>query len=64
MLMEAPSDDRKATEKAILKAHKVTNDRLHGDASIDSSSSGTTSITVLLKGRTMYVNNEIGRAHV
>ena len=55
--MEAPSDDRKATEKAILKAHKVTNDKLHGDTSIDSSSSGTTSITVLLKGRTMYVSN-------
>lgn len=55
--METPNDDKKTTEKAILKAHKVTNDKLHADTSIDSSSSGTTSITVLLKGRTMYVNN-------
>ena len=57
MLMEAPSSDRKETERAILKGHKMTNDRMHADVNINSSSSGTTSITVLLQGRTLFVNN-------
>ena len=55
--MEAKDEGSKATEKAILKAHKITNEGLHADKSIDSTSSGTTSITVLIKGRTMYVSN-------
>lgn len=57
MLSEAPDEGSKATEKAILKAHKITNEGLHANKSIDSTSSGTTSITVLMKGRTMYVSN-------
>lgn len=57
MLMEAPDQGRKATEKAILKAHKITNESLHANTAIDSSSSGTTSVTVLIHGRTMYINN-------
>ena len=57
MLNESSVSGRKATEKAILKAHKITNERLHADVSIDSTSSGTTSITVLFLGKTMYVNN-------
>ena len=56
-LIEAQSDSLKATEKAILKAHKITNDTLHANASVDTSFSGTTSITVLFRGTTMYVNN-------
>ena len=55
--MEAPNEGKKSTEKAILKAHKITNERLHAEPMIDSNLSGTTSITVLLQGRTMYVNN-------
>lgn len=47
----------KGTEKAVLKAHKLTNDALHADKTIDSSFSGTTSISVLLREQTMYVSN-------
>ena len=56
-LRETHDEGLKGTEKCVLKAHKLTNDALHADASIDTSFSGTTSITVLIRDRTMFVNN-------
>ena len=47
----------KGTEKAILQAHKVTSERLLKSATIESKLSGTTSITILFRDRTMYVSN-------
>ena len=56
-LKETQDEGMKGTEKCLLKAHKLTNDALHADASIDTSFSGTTSITVVIRDKTMFVNN-------
>jgi serine/threonine protein phosphatase PrpC len=56
-LKEAQNGGLKETEKAILKAHKITNDSMHADTSIDTSLSGTTSVTVLFHEKTMFVSN-------
>lgn len=56
-LLVAENDSTRATEKAILKAHKITNESLHADPSIDSSFSGTTAISVLFREKTMFVSN-------
>ena len=53
----AENDSTRATEKAILKAHKITNESLHADSSIDTSFSGTTAISVLFREKTMFVSN-------
>jgi serine/threonine protein phosphatase PrpC len=44
-------------KKAIIQAHTMANEKLHADATIDDTLSGTTAISVLMRGRTMYVNN-------
>lgn len=56
-LQESLVEGMKGTEKSILKAHKFTNDTLHADPTIDTSLSGTTSITVLFRDKTMFVSN-------
>lgn len=42
---------------ALNAAYLATNSQLHADTTIDDSMSGTTSITVLVRGRTLYVAN-------
>ena len=56
-LKESLPEGMKGTEKSILKAHKLTNELMHADSSIDTSFSGTTSISVLFRDKTMFVSN-------
>jgi serine/threonine protein phosphatase PrpC len=42
---------------ALNDAYLATNTQLHADTNIDDSMSGTTAITVLVRGRTLYVAN-------
>ncbi|KAF3333162.1 protein phosphatase 2C and cyclic nucleotide-binding/kinase domain-containing protein isoform X1 [Carex littledalei] len=42
---------------ALNAAYLATNSQLHADTTIDDSMSGTTAITVLVRGRTLYVAN-------
>ena len=56
-LEQSTSEEVKATEKVILQSHKSVSDRLLNSTTIDTKQSGTTSITVLLRDRTMYVSN-------
>jgi serine/threonine protein phosphatase PrpC len=51
------SNKMKNIEKAILKAHKITNETMIADTSIETALSGTTAITVLFKDKTMFVSN-------
>jgi hypothetical protein len=50
-------DDREGVEKALSEAHVFTDQKLHVCRNINDSMAGTTSISVLLRGRTMYVSN-------
>uniref|UniRef100_A0A0C9S3G9 protein-serine/threonine phosphatase n=1 Tax=Wollemia nobilis TaxID=56998 RepID=A0A0C9S3G9_9CONI len=43
--------------RAYHSAFRLTNEQLHSDRSIEDSLSGTTAITVLVRGRTLYVAN-------
>jgi hypothetical protein len=50
-------DDVEKTKEALVTAHTSLNENLHRMRSIDDTMSGTTSISVLFRGRTMYVSN-------
>jgi serine/threonine protein phosphatase PrpC/CRP-like cAMP-binding protein len=47
----------KSIKQALSIAHNTTNDAMHADATFDDSLSGTTSISVLFRERTMYISN-------
>eukprot|EP01033_Poteriospumella_lacustris_P013111 gene13111-9389_t len=51
------SYNSKSIKQALAVAHNSTNDAMHAEPSFDDSLSGTTSISVLLRGRTMYISN-------
>jgi hypothetical protein len=52
-----PSSSSRVTKKAIVQAHTMANEKLHADPYIDDTLSGTTAITVLMRGTTMYISN-------
>jgi CRP-like cAMP-binding protein/serine/threonine protein phosphatase PrpC len=47
----------KSIKQALSIAHNTTNDAMHADATFDDSLSGTTSISVLFRERTLYISN-------
>lgn len=47
----------KAIKEALNLAHYTTNEAMHADRRFDDNLSGTTSISLLLRGRTMYISN-------
>eukprot|EP01040_Poterioochromonas_malhamensis_P012048 gene12048-13162_t len=46
-----------AIKQALTDAHIRTNDEMHNQQRFDDALSGTTSISILFRGRTMYVSN-------
>lgn len=56
-LTQTRPDTFKAMRMALTLAHLETNEMLHHDPKIDDLLSGTTSVTALVKGKTMYLSN-------
>jgi serine/threonine protein phosphatase PrpC len=48
---------QKSIRQALSVAHSTTNDQMHGDKRFDDSLSGTTAISILMRGRVMYISN-------
>ena len=49
--------NQEETKHVLHTAHRAVNEASHVDKRFDDSLSGTTSLTVYIKGRTLYVNN-------
>eukprot|EP00600_Ochromonadales_sp_CCMP1393_P006191 CAMPEP_0174958214 /NCGR_PEP_ID=MMETSP0004_2-20121128/2501_1 /TAXON_ID=420556 /ORGANISM="Ochromonas sp., Strain CCMP1393" /LENGTH=1206 /DNA_ID=CAMNT_0016206405 /DNA_START=132 /DNA_END=3749 /DNA_ORIENTATION=- len=53
----APSMKSAAVKEALIAAHVRTNSAMHAERNFDDSLSGTTSVSILLRGRTMFISN-------